>query len=92
MQQYILNQPLPNSFKDYSYLNSDSMPKADGQACSAFTVAELGEMLPCFDGRITMPWHNEDGWRSHYCQEPLTEADARAKMLIHLIDKGVIKP
>ena len=62
---------------------------------SAFTVAELGERLPC--GLYTS-YRIEVGW-SFICkprfsnpdikeQISTTEANARAKMLIHLIEKG----
>jgi len=64
--------------------------------CSAFTVAELGEMLPedsCYSYRQSggSKWkckdYNSDcdGW------EDDTEANVRAKMLLHLIEKGIIK-
>ena len=74
---------------------------------SAFTVAELGEMLPQDTWSICQ-WN---GWfckrmagnacidiksneKSPYSkeQEADTEADARAKMLIYLIEKGIVKP
>lgn len=80
----------------------------------AFTVAELGEMLP---GHFGMDWflqfwktdlsgpaiysinykdpktegESEIGWMRQTIIEP-KEADARAKMLIHLIEKGIVKP
>lgn len=68
---------------------------------SAFTVAELGEKLPRMSSSIHLkddyshkPWNGK--W---VCLEngkiecvADTEANARAKMLIHLIEKGIIKP
>lgn len=70
--------------------------------CSAFTVAELGEMLP--EGYFTAPFlkgkkHNwwagfyvEDGDAIH--QEKIryqsNEANARAKMLIYLLENKLI--
>ena len=69
---------------------------------SAFTVAELGEMLPWTvytrrtadeskAGRIWNCFHNPR--KDEFFSEcDLTEADARAKMLIYLIEKGLVKP
>jgi hypothetical protein len=70
---------------------------------AAFTVAELGEMLPDHFDKDHWQydlscWKEEDGWRIHYgrvgmlyhqIEEP-TEADARAKMLIYLIEEKLI--
>lgn len=82
--------------------------------CAAFTVAELGEILP---GHVGMDWFLRF-WKSDFSgpasfsinyKDPKTEgnpeigwmmetiiekkeADARAKMLIHLIEKGIVRP
>lgn len=70
-----------------------------GVTCSAFTVAELGEMLPTF---IVYEHTNEDKrWRCFSTKEvgtgsypslqyADTEADARAKMLIYLIENKLV--
>lgn len=64
---------------------------------SAFTVAELGEALPVgfFTGKALLPSPGEM-WFCTKNGECLlyadTEADARAKMRIHLIKKGIVKP
>ena len=84
--------------------------------CSAFTVAELGEMLPVGikpQGTVSSlrieTFGEPKKWRIQYMRfddvgawvndrEPLNpctdekEADARAKMLIHLIETGAVKP
>ncbi len=75
---------------------SDSIPEY-----SAFTVAELGEMLP--DGTASFQYRDdeEDSWtcvkyveHEHSKYEKIviakTEADARAKMLIYLIENKLL--
>lgn len=78
---------------------------------SAFTIAELGEMLPhqlvvrdeedrdWFDLELTK--NNAQEWNLRYASngsspypwmQDKSEADARAKMLIYLIEKGLVKP
>lgn len=63
---------------------------------SAFTVAELGEMLPA--SSQWFPVKQFDGkWSAlNLKAEPIayenSEADARAKMLIYLIEQGLVKP
>lgn len=67
---------------------------------AAFTVAELGEMLPCgFSshkeeiGRWSIGLYKKgvNGLVVGYSETASSEANARAKMLIHLIEKGVVK-
>ena len=61
---------------------------------SAFTCSELGEMLPKFIGS----WKNKQNWScrsSHDLDSKLfmvnTEANARAKMLIYLIENKLVE-
>lgn len=98
---------------DYTISNSfGSFDVGWEKECAAFTVAELGEMLPdeIKVGRITygltITKEGLDGWRADYLGseygEPdtafddafngQTEAEARAHMLIYLIEKGMVKP
>lgn len=83
----------PHHVSSLIALEPDRRP--DGQfyrSFSAFTVAELGEMLP--KGYYT--WRNH-GWcgskkETELMETSETEADCRAKMIIHLIEKGTFKP
>jgi len=72
-------------------------PDHPGKHYSAFTVAELGEMLP----QLTKSWCSAFGW---YCENKennyelkgfthgeSTEADARGKMLIYLIENKLME-
>lgn len=70
---------------------------------SAFTVAELGEMFPNDWRKRYFSMRNGDGWCCWISSEGYwnhwedttqseTEANARAKMLIYLIEQGIIKP
>jgi len=69
---------------------------------SAFTVAELGEMLPyrwtTYKSNIDDEWIGLNTDPEMMWCDPLfekvganTEADARAKLLIHLMEEGIIK-
>ncbi len=58
---------------------------------SAFTVAELGEILHNLIGGISLPQRNTNGdWYNKNIISN-TEANTRANMLCFLLEKGVIK-
>lgn len=71
---------------------------SEDELISVFSVAELGEILPPhlqidkyqsskFLWSVT--WSDMKG--ASHTEKADTEADARAKMLIHLIEEGVVK-
>ena len=67
---------------------------------SAFTVAELGEMLRPQDNGRFISFHNGEDWTCEQQDETWeclqvahaeNEADARGKMLIYLLENGLVK-
>jgi hypothetical protein len=80
-------------YQDYDHIE-------DLDITVALTVAELGEMLPVaingtgvFMGgsRWCGYYKSNSEWNQGIEFKAQTEADARAKMLIHLIEKGIVK-
>jgi len=75
--------------------NERDLARLDETEVSAFTVAELGEMFP---QNIQLPF-KKDGLAQEYWywssekgrHREDTEADARAKMLVYLLEQGIIK-
>jgi len=67
--------------------------------CSAFTVAELGEMIPAGMTLKTFYPETENAWVGFWDEKEKidkifygnTEADARAKMLCYLLENKLIK-
>lgn len=101
---YAFENPLNNIFKEDD-LDEDMWRIGTSRDCSkggadwvysAFTVAELGELLPqghytyrADNGWYVPPLNKIKDWNEEYPCE--TEADARAKLLIHLLENGLIK-
>lgn len=103
---------MPNVGK-VGYVLAGEFSTSDEKIASAFTPAELGEILPL---EVNIPWkggrkrknnhrvtfaHWPQGWKcglNHNTAQfylniiDNTEADARAKMLIYLIENGLVKP
>lgn len=77
-----------------------SKDTGEGECYSAFTVAELGEMLPLQVMKFSNAFHcvklRKGRWLATYNSHSMpritadTEADARAKMLIYLIENGLL--
>lgn len=68
---------------------------SSGEFCSAYTVAELGEMLPMQMrswkwGSKEVPAWSCEAYESDIDFDADTEADARAKMLIYLKENNLI--
>lgn len=79
----------------------DAANKKHVSYISAFTVAELGELLPI--NFRSYRWAGHPDGEAWFCNDDsivgvservteCTEADIRAKMLIYLIEKGIVKP
>lgn len=77
--------------KDWTLaFNNNSKPYSEAYILSAFTVAELGQILP---DKILYELYHDHLWQINaYGQKIIvdTEADARAKMLIYLLENKLI--
>lgn len=84
-----------DSGKDYPAYGDPSLCLCPYDSISAFTVAELGEMLPL------LCWSSKDKKGQWVALDPIdmlksrqysqTEADARAKVLVYSIENGHLK-
>lgn len=63
------------------------------ESCSAYTVGELGEIIgeACHSWNCNSQWHCSKDVPLGRVTSDETEADARAKMLIYLLEKGLLK-
>lgn len=82
-----------NEKAEWVLISQDERVGLKKENFSAYTVAELGEMLPIW---VTSEKNNEDESlvRSEdavHITWANTEADARAKMVIYLIKEGIIE-
>jgi len=96
---YTEQQPWTVEYRTYT----SSVGGKDVEYYSAFTVAELGELLPKYilskyNVIYELKIIHSSVWRFYYGSDIFltagtddTEADARAKMLIYLLEKGIIK-
>lgn len=75
--------------------NNECGYNKDNLICSAFTVAELGEMLPDGSHSIKFNQIHRIEYNMDYIKAPRqvdnNEANARAKMLIYLIENKLIE-
>lgn len=86
-----------NSIGNYTLFADDEIHMQDW--CSAFTVAELGELLPNFVGASQLECikQNNNIWtclyfeRKGYVWSNEKEVDARARMLIHLLENKILE-
>ena len=109
LKDVVLGPLVPNDLENLKH-HLPNIMNNEAQIFAAFTVAELGEMLPPIIEVGLKPGQIKavlvigptlgDQWRIDYRNEkamkPITvvsdtEANARAKMLIYLIEQGIVK-
>jgi hypothetical protein len=76
----------------YELVHTRNEAQIANECYSAFTVVELGEMIE--NGNFTVKegdqWHCKSQYRVYEIELSDTEADARAKMLICLVEKKLV--
>lgn len=95
----IVEREVISSIDSGWYISCDKKEEMRPHIVSAFTVAELGEMLPIYvtsGKKDNGTWYsatisNGMGWKEESFNAD-TEADARAKMLIYLLENKLINP
>jgi len=91
----IFNQGKESEFNGGVVMNISDFYKMSDENYSAFTVAELGEMLPektCSQKLPKIGWVCESMKADIGGQNADTEANARAKMLVYLLENKLINP
>ena len=85
-EPYLINRSNLGILDDGTFYNQ-------GKYASAFTVAELGEMLPMnqIEGYKNLVFFPSGKGYKTIEKSADTEANARTKMLIYLIENGLIK-
>jgi hypothetical protein len=85
--------------REWSLRPRTASMKDSGRDVAAFTVAELGEKLKETNNNNPMPYWNGSQWEArindlglhgHHYMSADTEADARAKMLIYLLEHKLV--
>lgn len=96
---FMMDREHQRVFVEYIDTFLDRSIKGEQIICSAFTAAELGTLLPDgvmdkrkFDGRWYSYMENPNVLgQASIGEDSESEADARAKMLIYLLEKGLVK-
>ena len=89
------NPPMPQLDTDFKNVPNEFFDRANFVKVAAFTCAELGEMLQDYSGNVEYDGKFKK-WRIIYFESSYTteiigsEADARAKLLIYLLENKLL--